>query len=364
MGLQQKDVISTAENAHSIAHQRKPLTMEDLTPILFGASAFQYLNAACDIGLLDLLHEKPNLSKEEIAKKLNLQHRAIDILLLGTNSLGLTEKTEQGYVNADVIEQLIAGGQWQIFKDVVGFEQHVVYEGQVDFSESLKTNSNVGIRRIRGSGRDLYHRLSENPHMEQAFYNYMHSWSELSNPLLWQHADFSNVKKVIDVGGGTGVNAIALAEAFPHLEITILEIAGTVPIARQRIAKAGLEDRIHVVQCDMFHDHFPQGHDCVLFSHQLVIWTPEQNIELLKKAQDVLPAGGKVIIFNSISNDKGDGPLMAALDSVYFAAIPAEGGMIYAWHQYMEWLDAAGFKDAKAIDCEGWTPHGIIEATK
>lgn len=341
-----------------------PLTMEGLTPILFGAAAFQYLNAGCELGLFELLHQKPGLRKDEVGKKLKLQPRATDILLLGTTSLQLTEQVEGTYRNSDVIDNMFRGGNWEIFKSVVGFEQHIVYEGQVDFVDSLRANSNVGLRRVRGTGRDLYHRLSENPHMERAFYEYMRSWSELSNPLLLKHADFSNVTKLIDAGGGDGVNSIALAQALPHVEVTILEIPGTAPIARRRVETAGLSNRIKVHAGDMFAEPFPSGHDCVLFSHQLVIWTPEENISLLRRAYEALKPGGKVIIFSSISNDEGDGPLMAALDSVYFAAIPAEGGMIYSYKQYEAWLQEAGFQKIVRTPCGTWTPHGVIQATK
>lgn len=341
-----------------------PLTHDDLTFILFGASAAQYLNAACELNLFELLEHKPGLAKEEIALRLELQPRAIDILLLGTTSLRLTERVDGTYRNAEVISRMFKEETWAIFKSVVGFEQYICYEGQVDFTESLKANRNVGLRRVRGAGRDLYHRLSENPHMEQVFYEYMRSWSELSNPLLFKHVDFSGVRKVLDVGGGDGVNAIALAQAYPNVEVTVLEIPGTAPLTRRRIAEAGLSERIKVHAGDMFAEPFPPGHDCVLFSHQLVIWTPEENTSLLRRAYEALPPGGRVVIFSSISNDAGDGPLMAALDSVYFAAIPAEGGMIYAWEQYESWVKAAGFKRADRIPCGAWTPHGVLQATK
>jgi L-tyrosine C(3)-methyltransferase len=344
--------------------EKGPLTMDDLTLILFGASAFQHLNAACELGLFELLQQKPNLPKEEIAKKVELQPRAIDILLLGTTALRLTEKTDNGYRNSAVIDHMFKEGTWKIFKDVVAFEQYICYDGQADFTESLRANSNVGLRRVRGTGRDLYHRLSENPHMERVFYRYMRAWSELSNPRLFKSVDFSSVRKVIDAGGGDGVNAIALAQAHPHLEVTVLEIPGTAPITRRRVSEAGLSERIKVHAGDMFADPWPGGHDCVLFSHQLVIWTPEENTALLRRAHEVLPPGGRVVIFSSISDDEGDGPLMAALDSVYFAAIPAVGGMIYAWNQYEEWLRKAGFTQFTRIPCRDWTPHGALQAIK
>ncbi|MNY73275.1 hypothetical protein D3C86_2120290 [compost metagenome] len=85
---------------------------------------------------------------------------------------------------------------------------------------------------------------------------------------------------------------------------------------------------------------------------------------MLRKAYDALPEGGRVVIFNSMSNDEGDGPVMAALDSVYFACLPAEGGMIYSWKQYEGCLAEAGFKNPVRTAIPGWTPHGIIVAYK
>ena len=297
--------------------------------------------------------------------KSHLYCLVVDTLLLGLCSLNLIEKSQNGiYKNSIAIQTLFENEQWDIFKDVVSFEQYIVYISQVDFVESLKTNTNIGLKRIPGTGRDLYHRLSENPHLESVFYNYMDSWTRLTNKYLLKNFSFHDIKKVLDVGGGTGINALAIAKAYSQLDVTILEIPASSKITQQHIDAAELSHRVKVIAGDMFKDDFPQGHDCILFSHQLVIWTPEENTALLKKAYDALPKGGKVIIFSSISNDEGTGPLMAALDSVYFSTLPAEGGMIYAWHQYVDWLTQSGFEHIDKINCYGWTPHGIIVATK
>lgn len=339
--------------------------MDGLSWILFGHAAFQYLNAACELGLFELLNDGGDgYTKQQVGEKLGLAERATDILLLGCASLGLVTKQQDRYAPAAVVRALMAGDDWRRFKDTVAFEQHVVYEGQADFTESLRANSNVGLRRVRGTGRDLYHRLQENPHLERVFYRYMRSWSELANDQLVAKLDLSGTTRLLDCGGGDAVNAIALAEANPQLNVTVFEIAATSDIARRKIAEADLSDRVSVIAGDMFADPFPTGFDCVMFAHQLVIWTLEENTALLRKAYDALPEGGRVVIFNSMSNDNGDGPVVAALDSVYFAALPAEGGMIYSWEQHEQCLRAAGFRDVRRIACEGWTPHGIIVAAK
>ncbi|MEU3723206.1 methyltransferase [Streptomyces sp. NPDC031705] len=345
---------------------KAPLDMDGLAWILFGASAFQYLNAACELNLFELLENKPGLTKAQIGAELGLADRANDILLLGATSLGMLTVEDGRYQLATVLAELLKTDDWQRFKDTVGFEQYVCYEGQIDFTESLRANSNVGLRRVRGSGRDLYHRLNENPHMEQVFYKYMRSWSELANQHLVEVLDLSGTSKLLDCGGGDAVNSIALAQANPHIEAGILEIPPTAPLTEKKIAEAGLSDRITVKPGDMHADEFPTGYDTVMFAHQLVIWTPEENTALLRKAYHALPEGGRVIIFNSMSNDEGDGPVVAALDSVYFAALPAEGGMIYSWATYEESLTKAGFnpESFERIEFPGWTPHGVIIATK
>jgi len=341
-----------------------PLDMSGLSWILFGHAAFQYLNAATELGLFELLDSNAGLTHDEIATHLGLAERANDILLLGCTATGLITKRDGRYQVAAVVTDLMATPDWQRFKDTVAFEQYIVYDGQLDFTESLRQNRNVGLRRVPGTGHDLYHRLRENPHLESVFFKYMHSWSELANRHLVDALDLTGTTALLDCGGGDAVNAIALAQANAELRVSILEIAATASIAEKNIARAGLSDQVSVIVGDMHTDAFPSGFDCVMFAHQLVIWTLEENTRLLRKAYEALPEGGRVVIFNSMSNDDGDGPVVAALDSVYFAALPAEGGMIYAWRQHEACLAAAGFTTFERIACPGWTPHGIIIATK
>jgi len=168
----------------------------------------------------------------------------------------------------------------------------------------------------------------------------------------------------VDVGGGDGTNAIAIAEAYPEVHIALIDLPGNCQLAENRAATAGLSKRVVVKQCNMFTDPFPTGYDCFLFVHQLVIWPLTVVTSLLQRSYDALSEGGKVVIFNSMSRDEEDGPLMSALDSAYFVSIPSEGGMIYTWRDYEECLNRAGFQDVQRIPCSGWTPHGIIVATR
>jgi ubiquinone/menaquinone biosynthesis C-methylase UbiE len=343
---------------------RDTLTMDDLGFLLFSHSAFQYLYAGCELGLFPLLNRRPNLSVAGIAEELDLEYRPARCLLFGLTALKLVIKDGETYCNSHVIENLFADTQWKIFHDTARFEALICYDGQGDLVESLRRNTNIGLRRIPGQGPDLYHRFSEDEQLQKVFYDYMGSWSELANPLLIENVDFSDVHNALDIGGGDATNAIAIARANPHLRITLLDLAENCEVARRKIDDAGLADQISVYEANMFTDDFPSGYDCFLFIHQLVIWPLETNTALLQRAYDALEPGGKVIIFNSISNDEEDGPVIAALDTVYFLTIPAEGGMIYPWKDYEQCLRQAGFSHIQRIRGKSWTPHGVIVATK
>jgi len=339
------------------------LRMDDLVLLLYGHSAFQSLYAGCELGVFELLSRQPELSQAEIGQHLQLEAYPIKALLLGLTALKLIQKVDNKYRNSLVIQMLFLEGIWQEFYDTVLFEARIVYPGSMDFVESLRQNRNVGLRQFPGKGPDLYHRLSENPPLETVFYNFMGSWSKLVNPLLLKNVDFSHFRDVVDVGGGDATNSIALASAFPNLNITLMDIPASCQIAQKNIDEHQLTDRINVFGANIFVDEFPQEQDCFLFIHVLVIWSLDKNTSLLRRAYEALKPGGSVVIFNMMTSDEEDGPVMSALDSSYFVSIPHEGGMIYTWSDHENCLREAGFTEMKRIYCDYWAPSGIIIAT-
>jgi len=203
-------------------------------------------------------------------------------LLLGATALGLRTKNVETYHNCGILTDAFRNGLWPVLRDIVEFQAKIFYLPAADYAESLRTSENVGIRHFPGDTWDLYRRLAYT---------------------LLEGVDYSGVNRVLDVGGGEAVNAIALASSHPHLRITVLDRSTAVELARDKIVAAGLVNRIDTYAADGFDDEYPSGYDCLLFVNQLVIWTPEQNRTLLDKARRALVSGGRVLIFNSFADD-------------------------------------------------------------
>lgn len=342
------------------ARHRGNATQDDLILYAHGASAFQLLRAGIELNVFGLLHQKPSVTLDALAQDLALKQEPLRSLLFGLASLGLVENTGHKFTNCQAIDKLFTANEWRMFASLVGIQAYIMYPGQMDYTESIREGRNIGVRRFLGEGSTLYERIKNDPQLHGVFYEYMDAYSEYAIPHFLNQTDFSRAKSILDVGGGGGGNAIAIAKKYPQTSVTLLDLPTTEPVAAKKIARAELSNRVHFLAGDMFAGPFPQGHDAVLFLHQMVIWSMEQNSKLFQKAFESLNAGGQVVVFSSVADDDEKGPVMAALDTVYFKAVAAGGGMIYPWRDYEEAMTAAGFKRIQKIRCNTWTPHGII----
>ncbi|XP_059664346.1 trans-resveratrol di-O-methyltransferase-like [Cornus florida] len=112
---------------------------------------------------------------------------------------------------------------------------------------------------------------------------------------------FEGLNSMVDVAGGTGALAKAIANSFPHLQCTVLDLPHVV---------AGLQGtkNLKYVAGDMF-EAIPPA-DAVLLKWILHDWRDEESVRLLKKCKEAIPSkdkGGKVIIIDMVvENEKGD----------------------------------------------------------
>ncbi|KAM0891783.1 hypothetical protein ACQ4PT_026166 [Festuca glaucescens] len=104
---------------------------------------------------------------------------------------------------------------------------------------------------------------------------------------------------LVDVGGGHGAAASAIASAFPHVKCTVLDLPHVV-------AGAPAHDNVTFVAGDMF-DYVPPA-DVVLLKWILHDWNDEDCVKILRRCKEAIPArdaGGKVIIIETVVGSGG-----------------------------------------------------------
>ena len=152
----------------------------------------------------------------------------------------------------------------------------------------------------------------------------------------------SQPRRLLDVGGGSGVYAIAVARAFPETRATVLEASPVDSIARRTITAARLDGRIDVVTADMFTDPWPADHDAHLFSNVLHDWNESDCRRLLEKSVAALPHGGRLLIHDMLLDDDKSGPLWAAEYSVLLTTVTQ--GRLYSAAEIGGWLAELGMR--------------------
>ncbi|KAL5571066.1 hypothetical protein UlMin_020663 [Ulmus minor] len=112
---------------------------------------------------------------------------------------------------------------------------------------------------------------------------------------------FEGLGSLVDVGGGTGTMATAIASTFPLMECTVLDLPYVV-------ANSQATSNLKFVGGDMF-KAVPAA-DAILLKWILHDWSDEESVTILKKCREaILPSkdkGGKVIIIDMVI----DGPKM------------------------------------------------------
>lgn len=162
-----------------------------------------------------------------------------------------------------------------------------------------------------------------------------------------QAIDFGTARRVLDVGGGAGAFAIAIARRWPDLEITVADLPAVALLAERRIAAAGLSDRVGVAPLDVFSDPLPQGYDLVTFVRILHDHEDDSVTRLLAAAAAALEPGARIAVIEPMADDSRAGRLIDAYFSIYLLAMGQ--GRPRRFDTLARFLESAGFETPKRL---------------
>ena len=175
-----------------------------------------------------------------------------------------------------------------------------------------------------------------------AFIGAMHFYAAGRAPAVVNAVGAGRVRRMLDVGGGSGAYSIAFAQANPNLRADILDLAPVLAIARGHIQQAGLSKRIRTKPGDLRADALGKRYDLVLISAICHMLGPEENRDLFRRAFQALAPGGRVAVRDFILNPAKTAPRGAALFSLNMLVGTANGAS-YSQREYTAWLREAGF---------------------
>jgi SAM-dependent methyltransferase len=155
--------------------------------------------------------------------------------------------------------------------------------------------------------------------------------------------DFQEYNTLLDIGGGSGIYSIIILENNTDINAAIFEKAPVDKVVKYNINKRNMNDRIKVIEGDMFRDKLPAGYDIHLLSHVLHDWDFNEVRVILKNSYSSLNPGGKIIIHDAHINRTKTGPISVAEYSVLLMFLSE--GKCYSIKEMKDVLKETGFKN-------------------
>lgn len=280
------------------------------------------------------------MTLDQLCTALAIQSRPADVMLSLFAAMGLVERNSSGAFQLTTLaqEHLDQGSPWSLHAYYSSYKDRA---GCLELLAVLRTGKPASFASVKDE-KD-WHKAMENEAFADKFTAAMDARGACLGPALASVVDLKRNARLLDIGGGSGIYACALAARNPHLRATVLEKPPVDQIATRWIHRRGLAERVTVIARDMLTMALPGGHDVHLYSNVLHDWDVPTVKALLTKSADALLPGGKLLIHDAHLNRDKTGPLEVAEYSVLL--MHATEGRCYSQAEIESYLLEAGFSD-------------------
>jgi 3-hydroxy-5-methyl-1-naphthoate 3-O-methyltransferase len=266
---------------------------------------------------------------------------ATERLLDALVSLGFLEKRGGVFANTPLAARFLVKGSGDDARDALRHNLSL-WRRWSTLTDAVRAGHAVGVPAMADRGDDW----------TVPFIAAMHRGAAQRAPVVVQAVGTEGVRRMLDVGGGSGAYSIAFARASATLRAEILDLPTVLPIADGHVAEAGLADRVTTRKGDLRADDLGSGYDLVLLSSICHMLGPEENLDLVTRVTRALSPGGRVVISDFVLDEDGTAPRQAVLFSINML-VGTPSGRSYRESEYRAWLRAAGLTSVERVRLPG-----------
>lgn len=300
-------------------------TTEDVENILRMHIASAAVGTALELGLFWQLIEKP-LTGKEISQKYNIPYNRCQCWLTLLTEMGFLEYKNERYSPSSMTNTAVLKAY---SRETWAFIAQEIREGYPAINNlALNITHPNSVWEAQGIKRPNYITLMKNDTKRAERFTRM--LYEIHYPLAEKMAkklDLTNVKRIMDLGGGSGVVSLALLEHHLNLNAVVVDIENVCIVGKKIANESLVADRISFHAVDFVLDELPGGFDMVL-ECDVGVYTKE----LFQKVKNSLNEGGCFLI---ISNTNEQGAWLSHTDS--------KASIFLRLHSFFSSLDESKF---------------------
>lgn len=307
------------------------MTIDRIQELAYGFWPSRIFLTAVELDLFTVLAEG-NLDSTQVASALELDIRAVDILLHALAALGLLNVNDERFSNTQTTARFLVAGKPEYMGTALKHSANLWHRWST-LTQVMRTGAPVEVA-VSGTTEDW----------TESFIMAMHKRALSRAPKVADALDLAGAKNLLDLGGGPGTHSIVFTERNPGLNAVIFDLPGVIPLAEEIVAEAGLSDRVSTKAGDYLVDDFGSGYDVVFLSAIIHSNSPQENIHIFKKAYDSLNPGGRIAVVDFILNDDKTEPVFGALFAVNML-VGTSSGNSYSRKEIQSWLEETGYAD-------------------
>jgi len=283
-------------------------------------------------------------SAEQIGTRINANARGVGMLLNALVALGLLSKSGDDYKNTPESARFFVQGSKDNHRNGL---LHIanIWQRWSTMTDAVRSGTRIPLER---AGTQEWTR------------NFIAGMQRIAKdrvPHVVKALGTAGVRRILDLGGGSGAYSIAFAKASPDVQCEILDTPEVVPLTAEYVSRAGVAAQVSLRAGDMLRDDFGSGYDIIMLNAICHMFSEEQNRDLFRRARQALAPNGRLVVQDFILNPDKTGPQQAALFSLNML-VATESGASYSEVEYINWMQAAGFTEVRRIKLPG--PSDLI----
>jgi (2Fe-2S) ferredoxin/predicted O-methyltransferase YrrM len=280
---------------------------------------------------------------EQIGTRVHANGRAVGMLLNALVALGLLSKSGDDYKNTRESARFFAQGSQDNQRNGLLHTANIWHRWST-LTDAVRSGTRIPID----------HDTTEWTHN---FIAGMQRNAKDRALLLVKALGSTGVRRILDLGGGSGAYSIAFAKACSDVQCEILDLAEVVPLTAEYVSQAGVSAQVRVRAGDMLVDDLGSGYDLILMNAICHMFSKEQNREIFRRARRALSPNGRLVVQDFILNPDKAGPQRAVLFSLNML-VGTDAGASYSELEYTDWMKDAGFTEVHRINLRG--PGSLI----
>ena len=308
----------------------KPIDQEELNSMINGFQKSRIIFTAFELEIFTLLSNSEKSAKE-IAIDKDIDPEALEQLMNVLCALELLEKKNGKFSNLPIAENFLVKNK----PDYLSKISHSInlWNSWSALTQVVKTGTVKHQTQIIDKKNDWL----------RNFIGAMHNRAKKTAPITVQNIDLEGVHSILDIGGGSGVFAMAFKARKDTLEASVFDLPNVIPLTKDYIKKEGFEGKIHTIAGDYLIDDIGSGYDLIFLSAVIHSNSFEENQKLIIKCAKALNPNGRILIDDFIMNDDKTRPVRGAIFAINML-VGTKSGTTYSEGEIKAWFNEANIR--------------------